>query len=238
MRPLEPESHHRMPWGEAIQRIAERLLSGCRNEIICRTRSWGRNHITRHARFYQLFLILLILLLSFQPAQANPAYNWLITIETEFLNKHFDFDGTALKSLVETSISTAATNGAGTAYGYEDMWYCNGKPYGLERYGALSITPGDGVAIEVVHSTNQPALAEIKAAADAILRMLVDARLNHNIVHVVIVPANSFQSILAELQNHNFIPTTHQLDRPYSASVSIFLIDTLDQQKQNLCYSF
>ena len=192
------------------------------------------------------FLVLSqVLLWPFASAQAVwTPYNWVITIKTEQLDGEFNYSGSKLKPVVKGSVSYASVDDIDNDFKYEDLWFCQGKPYGLERNGPLAIPRGDGVAIRVIHTDDHGTIDnhattqdELAAAADSILRIVVDAQINQNIVHTIIVPASSFQGICQSLQSHHFELSTDTVETPHLAGAYLFLVDDADKRRQSLRYS-
>lgn len=151
-------------------------------------------------------------------------YDWTMDIKTQQLERQFDYPGSTLKPVVKTEMQYYPTAAEDTKTKYEYIWYANGKPLGLERLHKLEITEGDGISIRVLHKTNSPTSGEFKAAANAVLRVLVDAYLNKNAVVTVRVPADSFNGITNELRNNPHINTGWGgADDPVDSSLPIFV---------------
>lgn len=85
---------------------------------------------------------------------------------------------------------------------YENIFYTDGKTLGLDRKRELGLPVGKNVSIEVGLS-QCPGSQETKAAANAILRLVLDTLLNKDKVSSVKVPSYSFPMISLELQNRN-----------------------------------
>jgi hypothetical protein len=181
---------------------------------------------------------------SLASAQAAWApYDWTVTIKTERLDNQFDYSGSTLKPVVKGTVSYGRVSDTTAGVKYEELWFCRGKPYGLERKGPLAIPQGDGVAIRVIHIDdhgiidNHATPDELAAAADSILRVVVDAQVNQNIVHTIIVPAQSFSGICQSLQKQHFVVCADAVETPHLAGAYLFLVDDADKQRQSLRYS-
>jgi hypothetical protein len=166
-------------------------------------------------------------LLSSSAAQSTSQekpYDWTMDIKTQQLERQFDYPGSTIKPIVKTELQYYPSESESTKTKYQHIWYANGKPLGMERLHKLEITEGDGVSIRVVHKTDSPTSGEYKAAANAILRVLVDAYLNKNAIVTVRVPVASFNSIVNELRNNPHINTAFDgSDNTVDSSVPIFV---------------
>lgn len=137
-------------------------------------------------------------------------YQHVITIETDERKKCFEHaEYTKLRPVTKASVSIEPAKGDSK---YEDLWYANAKPVGLERTEAYSkkVDTGKLVAIRVKHKqpnngTREVSQVEATSAADAILRVYMDVRLHHGGVATVILPADTFHNIMTGLEQHHFV---------------------------------
>jgi hypothetical protein len=183
----------------------------------------------------RIVLALCLLCLSSARADWQP-YSWLVTIETEEFPSQFQYQGSILRPLVLARVSYARADGSDSTP-YETLWFCDGKPFGLDRTNQLNIDQGEGVAIKVIHKTVVPSAAEYRAAAKSILRLFLDVRINSCMVQSVVLPDNSFLAILNELQNDHFAVFNVPLERPYQIAALMFVQDESDQQTRTVCYA-
>ncbi len=197
------------------------------------------------SRVSSLFIISILFVLtnivfvnsSFAEDRITRPFDWVVEIETKELAKQFEYTGSHLKPIVKTHIVFYATVDEADKKSYEDIWYHNGKPCGLERLGNLTIRPGDGIAIKIKHKTDSPTEGEYKAAANAILRIILDANLNHNSVAIVTLPDGSYSPIISELRNQNAVDAPpHDADHPLESVVNIFLQSGTDGPTQTLYF--
>jgi hypothetical protein len=176
-------------------------------------------------------------LICFLPAQAGfQPYNWVVTIDTEEIPGQFQYAGSTLRPLVLARVSYARTDGS-DAEPYENLWFCDGKPFGLERFNNLNVGKGQGVALRITHKSIVPQPWENKAAAKSIVRLLLDVRINNSMLQTVILPDDSFIGILAELQNDHFSSFSIPLERPYQLSALMYVTDESKNQNRTLCYA-
>ncbi len=132
-------------------------------------------------------------------ADLNRGYDWTVRLQTEELDRYFDYEKSALEPLDRVYADYYQADDDKSATAYEKMWYHEGKPYGLERLQKLGVTKGETVRLLVTHKSGNATAGETKAAANAILRIWLDAQLNKNALVVVTVPASSLQPIADEL---------------------------------------
>lgn len=126
-------------------------------------------------------------------------YDDVIEIETEELKDYLTFPHTKLVPVVRASVNYLCDtkhNRFSPVVRYEEFWYLEGEALGCRRLREFGIKPRDTVAIVVKHkgSGNQTS-SEMAASANAIVRLYLDATINHNLLRTVLVPAESMASI-------------------------------------------
>jgi hypothetical protein len=146
------------------------------------------------------------------------------------------YTGSTLNPLVKTYISYAKYDGSNES-NYETLWFCRGKAYGLERAAPLSIDRGASVGIRVNFKSAKPGPSEFKAAAQSILRMYLDARLNRDSVQTAIIPDDNFSDVVSAMADEHFQIVQMQLEVPVQLASSIFMQDVSDKQTQHMCYA-
>jgi hypothetical protein len=164
-------------------------------------------------------------------------YDWEVLIKTEPLKDYLSYSGSSFHPIIKAAV-TYKESGKGGVTQYEDLWYRGCDPVGSKRYHRFQIRSGDGVAIKVSHKNNSVENAETCAAANAIVRLLLDSYLNGNSVIAAIVPGNSFSQISSNLQRENFYvagPATP--DQPEFSSIVIELQSEPPGNKQTLHYA-
>ncbi len=144
---------------------------------------------------------------------------WLVTMETQEIRDQFSYRGSTLRDLVRVSVTYAQTNGAPNTIRYEDVWLKEGKPLGLERYEKLRIPANDDVAI-CLSPKSGSSTKEQEAAAQTILKMIIELYNNGNIVPGIIVPGEALEGIASAIERHHFSRTTASQE---SARLAVFL---------------
>jgi len=166
-------------------------------------------------------------------------YDWIITIETEEQKEYFTYRGTALATVTRARASYQQGDAASAdTTRYEDLWYSQGKPLGLERVHSLDLRPGDQIGIRIKHKTSRVPDYEAYAAANAVLRILMDAYLNGNQVTAVLAPADSFNSISQAFQKQGLsVPPPRDPEHPVQGSIVIQLVSEPEGSQETLVYS-
>ena len=163
-------------------------------------------------------------------------YDWVFQVETKPLPKQFEYQGSPLKPIEKIDIKYHPAKEADNKTTYEYLWYHDGKPLGLERTKKFDLPQGDSIAIQVKHKNGSSTTGEEKAAANAILRVTLDAYLNKNAVALVKLPADSFYDISGHLQSQGLqvAPDMAAEGTPLQSSLTLFLVSEPDGIKQTL----
>ena len=164
----------------------------------------------------------------------NQPHDWTIEIRTKEMPLHFEYQGSTLRPLVKADLKFWKMSDEDNKKAYQYLWYANGKTLGLERKGKLTITEGDAIGIKVVHDDNSPVEEERRAAGKAIMRAVLDAQINHNMIAAVKVPIGSFNSIIAEIQNYNFHPASESPNEELHSDMNLFIESEPEGLKQTL----
>lgn len=162
-------------------------------------------------------------------------YDWIAEIETQQLDKTLNFQGVGQQPVVRAHVSYFKNDKPEQTTDYENLWYSNGKPLGLQRLNPLNITQGEQIAIRIKHKKNSAPHNEKVSAANAALRVLLDSMLNRNLVAAVLVPQNSFSEISQSLQDQNCVPGSMGEGQQMS-NVDIFLKSEPNGPTQMLHY--
>ncbi|HEY9731957.1 MAG TPA: hypothetical protein V6C89_08595 [Drouetiella sp.] len=84
---------------------------------------------------------------------------------------------------------------------YEEFWYHDHVPIGLKRYSQLKLTPYQfGVVVLAPSGSNNA------AAANVIVRLLLELELQRASMAVVMVPMDKYDQIASELGHYSFFP--------------------------------
>lgn len=127
------------------------------------------------------------------------APDYVLQAETALAPRTFEHESFSLKSIVKSAVSVYPTNAKNEISPYENLWFHDGKPIGLERRTELKIPADKNVGIKVVQSPCA-SFDESKAAGNTIMRLVLDILKNHDKVTIVSVPSASYTNILMELQ--------------------------------------
>ncbi len=155
-------------------------------------------------------------------------YEWTIEIDTQDMPNKFQYHGSTLTKVIKTSLKYASQASPDNMIPYEDLWYSNSKTLGLERHGKLDLKQGDAIAIKVVHKGSNPMSPtneEQRAAGKAVMKAIVDATINKNMVATIKVPTVSFNAISSEIQNYHFspAPTSGGVETPINSDMNLFM---------------
>ncbi len=166
-------------------------------------------------------------------------YDWTVEIETEEVKNFLDYPGSNMKPMVRARVSYYEGADKGTqSVRYEDLWYRRCDVVGCRRYHTLGLRKGEQIAIRVRHKSSQPSAAETCAVANAVVRLLLDSYLNHNMVSAVLIPADTFSSVAQELHHQNFFPAGPDTpDQPVYASIILHLFSEPPGQEQVMHYA-
>lgn len=149
-------------------------------------------------------------LLSFIPQHAIAdnqvalPYDFVVQVETTQLKRQFEYQGSTLNPVEKLEIVWYPTKDKDNKTKYQNMYYHDGKPLGMEKLHKMDIEQGEGVAIEIKHKDNNASEAEKKDAANAAFRLALDLYLNKNPLAAVKVPVDSFESVSDRLQALGF----------------------------------
>lgn len=171
-------------------------------------------------------------------ADIDELYDYTICITTQHLERQFKFKGSMLENKVDRlDADVYDKDNEGNAAAYKSLWYSEGKPLGLEMFNRLAVERGRGVCLKIKHKTQNPSQAEMRAAANAILRLWVDARLNQSAVIIVKVPGDSFYSIIEDLRNQGMEPAAPVQNGTENNPMSLLIeSDSAGQKHERLCY--
>jgi hypothetical protein len=140
---------------------------------------------------------------NFADESGNSLYDWTIRIQTQKLQRQFDYKTSRLNNVDRLDVDYYVRDNDQANYAYESFWYNDGKPLGLERFNPFAIPRGQGVCIKVTHSTTQPTDAELRSAANAIMRIWLESQVNQDAIIAVKIPQQSYNAIVNYLQSPN-----------------------------------
>ena len=175
-----------------------------------------------------MMIVLVSMLVSSKSSTAHAdeiaLYDYTICITTQHLERQFKFKGSQLENKIDRlDADVYDKDNEENAAPFKSLWYSQGKPLGLEMFSPLAVEKGHAVCLRIKHKTSSPSDAEMKAAANAILRLWVDARLNQSAVITVKVPGDSFYTIIDDLRNHG-MEAAPELERGLDANETMTLL--------------
>jgi hypothetical protein len=118
---------------------------------------------------------------------------------------------------------------------YEQLSYLNGRPLSLERKSDLPFNSSQRIAIRI-RNNEPPAPAETKAAANIILRLVLDILLHHDGIAVVLVPDSSYVTVRQELQDRKALVCSPGLPAPPNAKVAFQLQSEQSRLRQTIYF--
>lgn len=152
-------------------------------------------------------------------------YDWTIELETESLkDAPLNYPGSKLNELTRVKVFyhkggkvdvTKRTH-------YEDLFYQGEQIVGCRRDHKFGLKSGEHLVIRVKHK-DAPGPGEATAAADAIVRMVIDAYANGNMTSAVYVPGESMSEIVSGMGRLNFVPA--QAPRPDEQIYTIMVLN-------------
>jgi hypothetical protein len=165
-------------------------------------------------------------------------YDWIVNIETAELKTSFQHGRSSLRNVVIAKITyRKGSTGEKDSTRYEDLWYCQSKPIGLERYHTLNLPPGDGIAICIKNRSASCSYSEAWASANATLRVMLDAYVRRNAVIEVVVPLDAFNSIADGFRRQGLDPLPEEgSDEGVAASLLLHLVSEPDGMTQTFSY--
>jgi len=183
-----------------------------------------------------LAFILCLLGMSSRPASSS-AKDWIVSITTKEVKKCLDYHDSKLQPLIRARVNfeqgyeegdddekALAKEGYIDASEipdtvYEDIFYSNAMPLGLKRYKDLGIRPGTPGTIKIHISETGARQDEANAAANATVRIFLDAYRKKSALKTIIVPKDNFDLFLQGMQRYNFRQLKISADQPVMALV-------------------
>jgi hypothetical protein len=188
-----------------------------------------------------------------RPAAADEGlkqYSWVVLVETKKLKNQFDYENSHLKDVVKCEVSyfyvgdqpqDAQHPDEAHKISYEDYWFSERRPLGLERHHKFAIDEADGVSIRIRHKKDATSdiEQEAEAAAGTILRLHLDTAKNHNPVAIIKLPnGQPYDDILNELRNKGAFDAQKQDENePLESSLNMFFREDGGNRSQTLYYN-
>lgn len=181
-------------------------------------------------------------LVQFARSQDNylQRYDWIIEAQMQELKGYVIYAGSTVRPIIKASITyknTDAPSGSKPVK-YEDLYFKGYEAIGCRRYHTLDLESGDGVAIRIKSKSQNVTLEQSSAAANAIVRLLLDSYLNGNSVVAVLLPRSSFERVVQNLQRANFYSAPPSSpDEPVDTAIILHLISEPPGSSQTMYYN-
>lgn len=200
------------------------------------------------SRILSLWLCFFVLaaLPSFCQSEDEPvetAIDWetrftqVVDISTERLPNHIKGSKNGFDSLVLAKIRMRKVENP-TGQKYETVWFRKGDPVGVRRFGKLPFEAPQKVALRVIHSAGNADDSEIRAAANACLRLYLDLHAHSIAPDAIIVPRASFGAFVQRFNQLNFYSAEMPPpDTPVYTSIVLSVESEPPGQRQLLFYS-
>ncbi len=162
--------------------------------------------------------------------------DWIVEIHSEKLADPFIGDSARLQKIYKTSTTYRAST-ASEPEPYEDMWFAQGKPMGMERSGPIGVVAGQDSVIHVYLSSASPDTDEVAAVTDSVLRVWLDCRLAGSNVTTIYVPNDGFTATCEQMERRwHFYEANNTVDRPYRSNLIILVQSEAGVQKRVLAH--
>ncbi len=148
------------------------------------------------------------------------------------VDKEFEHESFKMHSVVKASVFAFKPGDDQNKIGYERFWFHDGKAIGEEKRNNLDLPPGSAVQIHVLQTSLSS--QQTKAAANVVMRLVLDTLIHKREVAGVTVSANTFSAICQELQFRNGHILPEGQDPPRDAHV----IFQLNADASNLKQTF
>ncbi|MBS1957616.1 MAG: hypothetical protein JST89_25740 [Cyanobacteria bacterium SZAS-4] len=146
------------------------------------------------------------------------------------VDKEFEHESFKMHSVVKASVFAFKPGDDQNKIGYERFWFHDGKAIGVEKRNNLDVPAGAAVQIHVVQTSLSS--QHTKAAANVVMRLVLDTLIHKREVAGVTVSANAFSAISQELQFRNGHILPEGQDPPRDAHVIFELNAEASDQKQ------
>jgi hypothetical protein len=151
-------------------------------------------------------------------------FEWTVQIDTKQLKNQFQYNSSELKELVKAKMTYYKMTDEDNKTDYEDLWYAKAKTLGMERHHKLEITQGDAICIKVKHIGEYTSYDEQRASGKAVMKVVLDAAVNKNMIATIKVPMTSFHTIAQEIENYHFSPApSGSPESPVDSDLNLFL---------------
>ncbi len=201
-------------------------------------------------------LLLVALILVASPANSGSS-DWTISISTRHIGNCLDYPDSKLQPLIrarvkfEQGVSQMSPEQSELAKAgyvkeeqvpdtvYEDIYYAQSRALGLRRYNELGIRPGSPGVIRVT-GIGEGRLREEEAfaAANATVRIFLDAALKKSALRSIVVPRDNFDLYTQGLQRYGFRPFVSSVEEPLAVSIVLSVQSQPVGRQMYLGYGF
>lgn len=120
---------------------------------------------------------------------------------------------------------------------YEQLWYVGKNSMGCHRQKDLKLPQHAEVTIRVIPEDGSGDIAGSAAAANAVLRVFLDARLCDSYVKAIVVPQVMFDGLIGELKNYRFYQVDDErLDQDQQQVVALTIKTDSDVREETLYF--
>jgi len=163
--------------------------------------------------------------------QGSQTPDWILQAQTGVSDTDFQHSSFTMKPIVKVAVSYFRANDDTHKTAFEELWFHNGKAVGIARDRQLEMTAGQSIAIRVLES---PAAydPEHKAAANTIMRLILNILIQHDKVSYVQVPDSTYWFISQELTNRSAQTSPSLESVPPQAKIVFQLVSEKSGQKQ------
>ncbi len=121
---------------------------------------------------------------------------------------------------------------------YEDIYYSRSIPVGLRRFNSLAIRPGTPGSIRVLIGDSRFRQEEAHAAANASVRIFLDAFLKKSALRTIVVSKDNFDLFVEGLQRYGFRKVQISTESPLSALIVVSVRSESHSRVEYLAYGF
>lgn len=167
----------------------------------------------------------------------NARFTQVVDIKTEHLDNYIRNDKNGYDKLILARINSQSTRDKGIKK-YEVLWYRKGDPVGMRRFGSLAFRAPQKIALHVMHSSFPAEDDEVKAAANACLRLFLDLNARTMSPSAIVVPKQSFNAFVQRMNQLSFYSSQEpEPNQPVHASIILSVESEPPGMRQLLFYT-
>ncbi len=141
-------------------------------------------------------------------------YDEILLVDVQSVPKFLQYNKSTLQPMHRMNVTVRKTGASLLLRGmqpplykaqvYEELWYHIGKAYGMRRYSTLQI-PEEQAAIYFHSEEMQGISNHIDAAANCVVRLLLDIVVSRGTLAAVLVPEECIDPLSNSLRQFNFV---------------------------------